>query len=271
MKLTPIRCAARSRARRALPARRCAAASARCAGRLRPPVAAPTWFPKVLRARRDAEPRGAASSSAAQGDGAGVQPSRTCRRRFAATAPPMPDTRRVPRAGARTASPTSALDGRRPGRAAAASSRSPSCARCRRARRSRATIASRAGARSANGRACGCARCSTSVQAEAGGALRRVPLRRSDGRQDGTRSRTTRASTSTTPTTRRRSSRTSSTTQPLPVANGAPLRLRVERQLGYKHAKYVMRHRARRRASRASRGGKGGYWEDQGYQWYAGI
>ena len=29
--------------------------------------------------------------------------------------------------------------------------------------------------------------------------------------------------------------------QPLPVANGAPLRLRVERQLGYKQAKYVMR------------------------------
>src|SRR5437016_1121435 len=29
--------------------------------------------------------------------------------------------------------------------------------------------------------------------------------------------------------------------QPLPIANGAPLRLRVERQLGYKMAKYVMR------------------------------
>ena len=28
---------------------------------------------------------------------------------------------------------------------------------------------------------------------------------------------------------------------PLPVTNGAPIRLRVERQLGYKHAKYVMR------------------------------
>jgi len=27
----------------------------------------------------------------------------------------------------------------------------------------------------------------------------------------------------------------------LPVAHGAPLRLRVERQLGYKHAKYLMR------------------------------
>ena len=26
---------------------------------------------------------------------------------------------------------------------------------------------------------------------------------------------------------------------PLPVPNGAPIRLRVERQLGYKHAKYV--------------------------------
>ncbi|MBL0934894.1 MAG: molybdopterin-dependent oxidoreductase [Rhizobiaceae bacterium] len=56
----------------------------------------------------------------------------------------------------------------------------------------------------------------------------------------------------------------------LPVENGAPLRVRVERQLGYKMAKYV-------------RGielvddltpfglGKGGYWEDRGYEWYAGI
>ena len=29
--------------------------------------------------------------------------------------------------------------------------------------------------------------------------------------------------------------------EPLPVPHGAPLRLRVERQLGYKNAKYVMR------------------------------
>ena len=28
---------------------------------------------------------------------------------------------------------------------------------------------------------------------------------------------------------------------PLPIPHGAPLRLRVERQLGYKMAKYVMR------------------------------
>ena len=58
--------------------------------------------------------------------------------------------------------------------------------------------------------------------------------------------------------------------QPLPVKNGAPLRLRVERQLGYKHAKYVMRLELV--SSFASiGGGNGGYWEDQGYQWYAGI
>jgi DMSO/TMAO reductase YedYZ molybdopterin-dependent catalytic subunit len=59
--------------------------------------------------------------------------------------------------------------------------------------------------------------------------------------------------------------------QPLDVGHGAPLRLRVERQLGYKQAKYVMRVEAV--ASLAGiGGGKGGYWEDVvGYQWYAGI
>jgi DMSO/TMAO reductase YedYZ molybdopterin-dependent catalytic subunit len=57
----------------------------------------------------------------------------------------------------------------------------------------------------------------------------------------------------------------------LPVANGAPLRLRVERQLGYKHAKYVQRIEAV--ASLSSQGlGKGGYWEDyHDYACYAGI
>ena len=57
---------------------------------------------------------------------------------------------------------------------------------------------------------------------------------------------------------------------PLPVKNGAPLRLRVERQLGYKHAKYVMRVELVESFA-AIAGGKGGYWEDQGYQWFAGI
>lgn len=56
----------------------------------------------------------------------------------------------------------------------------------------------------------------------------------------------------------------------LPVANGAPLRLRVERQLGYKMAKYV--HTIELVDSFASYGlGKGSYWADRGYEWYAGI
>jgi DMSO/TMAO reductase YedYZ molybdopterin-dependent catalytic subunit len=58
--------------------------------------------------------------------------------------------------------------------------------------------------------------------------------------------------------------------RPLPVANGAPLRLRVERQLGYKHAKYVMRIQVVEDLD-SIQGGKGGYWEDRGYEWYAGI
>ncbi|PLK27593.1 molybdopterin-dependent oxidoreductase [Novosphingobium sp. TH158] len=58
---------------------------------------------------------------------------------------------------------------------------------------------------------------------------------------------------------------------PLPVAHGAPIRLRAERQLGYKHAKYVMRIEARSSLA-GLYGGKGGYWEDaRGYQWWAGI
>jgi DMSO/TMAO reductase YedYZ molybdopterin-dependent catalytic subunit len=59
--------------------------------------------------------------------------------------------------------------------------------------------------------------------------------------------------------------------EPLPVANGAPLRLRVERQLGYKHAKYLTGVEAVARLD-TIRGGKGGFWEDRaGYEWYAGI
>jgi DMSO/TMAO reductase YedYZ molybdopterin-dependent catalytic subunit len=57
---------------------------------------------------------------------------------------------------------------------------------------------------------------------------------------------------------------------PLDIAHGAPLRLRVERQLGYKHAKYVMRIELVESLELIG-GGRGGYWEDQGYEWYAGI
>ncbi|MBE7185995.1 MAG: molybdopterin-binding protein [Methylobacterium mesophilicum] len=58
--------------------------------------------------------------------------------------------------------------------------------------------------------------------------------------------------------------------KPLPVENGAPLRVRVERQLGYKMPKYL--RRIELVDSLAPIGlGKGGYWEDRGYDWYAGI
>jgi DMSO/TMAO reductase YedYZ molybdopterin-dependent catalytic subunit len=57
----------------------------------------------------------------------------------------------------------------------------------------------------------------------------------------------------------------------LPVAHGAPLRLRVERLLGYKHAKYVQRIEAVGSFANIH-DGNGGYWEDvSGYEWYGGM
>jgi len=57
---------------------------------------------------------------------------------------------------------------------------------------------------------------------------------------------------------------------PLRLAHGAPLRLRVERQLGYKMAKFLSRIEVVGRLDHIGRG-SGGTWEDEGYEWYAGI
>ncbi|WP_232825106.1 MULTISPECIES: molybdopterin-binding protein [Salinicola] len=57
---------------------------------------------------------------------------------------------------------------------------------------------------------------------------------------------------------------------PLPTANGAPLRLRAERQLGYKMAKYLSGITLVSHFDDIG-DGRGGYWEDRGYTWYAGI
>ena len=58
--------------------------------------------------------------------------------------------------------------------------------------------------------------------------------------------------------------------QVLDVPHGAPLRVRLERKLGYKQAKYLVGIDLV--ASMAGvGGGKGGYWEDRGYQWHGGI
>ncbi len=53
---------------------------------------------------------------------------------------------------------------------------------------------------------------------------------------------------------------------PLPVANGAPLRLATPIKLGYKQSKWVTGIRVA-----ASLGERRGTWEDQGYEWFAGL
>jgi len=59
--------------------------------------------------------------------------------------------------------------------------------------------------------------------------------------------------------------------EPLPEKNGAPLRMRIERQLGYKQAKYVTAIEAVASFDQVGEG-NGGFWEDlAGYQWYAGM
>ena len=56
----------------------------------------------------------------------------------------------------------------------------------------------------------------------------------------------------------------------LTVPHGAPLRVRLERHLGYKMAKYIMRIDAVADFKDQGRG-QGGFWEDRGYDWFAGI
>ncbi len=58
--------------------------------------------------------------------------------------------------------------------------------------------------------------------------------------------------------------------KPLPVGNGAPLRVRLERKLGYKQPKYLSAIELVDSYDHVG-GGKGGYWEDQGYDWFGGI
>lgn len=56
---------------------------------------------------------------------------------------------------------------------------------------------------------------------------------------------------------------------PIPIDNGAPVRLKVPTQLGYKSAKYIQRIEVV--AGLSADLGSGGYWENQGYEWFAGI
>lgn len=54
--------------------------------------------------------------------------------------------------------------------------------------------------------------------------------------------------------------------QPIPVDNGAPLRLAAPIKLGYKQSKWVTRV-----TLTSNLNSRKGYWEDQGYEWFAGL
>ncbi len=54
--------------------------------------------------------------------------------------------------------------------------------------------------------------------------------------------------------------------QPLPIENGAPLRLAAPIKLGYKQSKWVTKVTVMNRLP-----SKKGYWEDQGYEWFGGL
>ncbi len=137
---------------------------------------------------------------------------------------------------------------------ASASGRSTNCTRCRRKARSRATSASRAGARSANGAAC----------ASPFPRARRAPTR---ARSTSPSSAPTTTSTSIDMPTalhaqtlldahlRRRSV--------LPPKYGFPMKLRMPTKLGYKNPKHIV-------AITVTNEYPGGYWENQGYNWFGG-
>jgi len=57
--------------------------------------------------------------------------------------------------------------------------------------------------------------------------------------------------------------------KPIDPDHGAPVRLRIPTQLGYKSAKWV--RKIELAAAFHTPQSKGGYWEDQGYEWYGGI
>jgi len=58
--------------------------------------------------------------------------------------------------------------------------------------------------------------------------------------------------------------------RPIDADHGGPVRLRIPTQLAYKSTKWVQRMELVS-TFKPIFAGNGGYWEDQGYEWYAGI
>ena len=225
------------------------------------------WFPRMLGAGEKASSARVASRCRPQGDGAGVHARPTCRRSFRSNGTAEPDSRRVSRTDGgrfRGLSPR----GRRPGRSArcllarrAEGVAEPHADHAPRLRRGLERDREMAG-RASSMRVLDAAR----PEAEA----RYVVFHCADPMDaDGTDFyyESIDLDDAYHPQTILAYEMNDA---PLPIKNGAPLRLRVERQLGYKHAKYVMRIELVQSFAHIA-GGNGGYWEDQGYEWYAGI
>ncbi len=224
------------------------------------------WFPKVLGAGEKLSSRGGARRHLAQVDGAGVHRRRSLaelsqqwNRRAGQRC--VPDARRE-RLCRRTGSKSAAWSRSR------RAFRWRTFARCRAARRSRGTIASKAGAPSRSGRARGSPRCSRRCGPTP--EARFVVFHCADPMEDGRHQ----------PLLRKHRSRGC-----VPSADDPCLRderrRAADRQRG---ADSFARRAAAGLQAREVRdaielvdsfariaGGKGGYWEDQGYQWFAGI
>ena len=165
------------------------------------------WFPKLLGAGEEPQPEQCTASLAAQGDGAGILAPPICRRIFAATARPSRTTRQYMAHGRERLCRLSA-------RRSTGLVEQPADVHARQLRalpsRTQITRHDCVEGWSAIGKWKGVKLSALldAVQAEARGALRRLPLRRPDGSQTA-RARTTKASTWMTRITRRRSSPTS--------------------------------------------------------------
>jgi DMSO/TMAO reductase YedYZ molybdopterin-dependent catalytic subunit len=58
--------------------------------------------------------------------------------------------------------------------------------------------------------------------------------------------------------------------KPIDPDHGGPVRLRIPLQLGYKNTKWIRSIELVSSFAQIA-GGRGGYWEDEGYQWYGGV
>ena len=143
---------------------------------------------------------------------------------------------------------------RRPDRQQGAVDAGASSTRCRRCRRSPGTSASRAGAPSAHGRACGCREFLKRLGADT--RAKYVWFQCAEGY-----SNTIDMATALHPQTQLTFKFDN---QILPRKYGFPMKCRIPTKLGFKNPKYIT-------AIYVQNNDAGGYWENQGYNWFSGL